>query len=615
MAKNIYTGPRTIGARRRVIKPSFSEADLARIAASDATDNLTGRAIHEIGTEIAKTDFSKFKKKDPLKPEEKQTPETPLDEDIFKELGGGLDIEDVEWIEEDDINVPAVSMNLLTPAGPTHTPPKITGSIGPMGIPLYQPNSFNEVYPTIQTERVGGSTFSQDVSGTPGYQVDMSGFGISTTPPAVMKTSADGFPRLNPLKRLDPEMEVLSDGDPIYGVGDGKSFAYGMNISKKQRNYERQVWENQKKNTEDKFGDLMVPAEGEDPNITAQLKSYGMEILNDYKELRSNRMEMEDTEYVALEQELLSRSANIKALRESLVTQANTWLENKDNASVSTPAASRDFFETISNNKGDLKIENINGTLTLHGKTQAGEDVSIPAHKIINGENVFRFNEKVDIYGDLLDPLTKDLEKYKTDKQIEYGISKEMIPFKELEPKIDSYLKNYLKDRTAVQSVLGDGYGYSYEQQIAKEKEGVNLREIAADALKEDIRKMLEPAYQQKDIQSDPTLAAKQRAKAFELSQQKVGSTAGERTSGNIAQDLGNMKPISQANYKEYEQKISKSNFEKGYRIVYAKGKPTVVKYDLKTGKPEFARAYNQKIMLELAGAQTGTNLPILNKK
>jgi hypothetical protein len=612
MSKNIHTGPRTMGARRSVIKPSFSEADLARIAASDATDNLTGKAIHEIGTEIAKTDFSKFKKKDPLKPKKEQTPETPLDEDIFKELGGGLDISNVDWEDEDeDIYVPAAAQK-ITPSGVVMPVPKIARD---MGLPLYKPNSFNEVYPTIQTERVGGSTFSQDVSGTAGHMVDMSGFGLSATPPAVMKASADGpIQRLNPLKRLDPEMEVLSDGDPIYGVGDGKSLAYGMNIGRKQRNYERQVWENQKKNTEDKFGDLMVPAEGEDPNITAQLKGYGMEILNDYKELRGKRMEMEDTEYVALEQELLSRSANIKALRESLVAQANTWLANKDNASVSTPAASRDFFETISNNKGDLKIENVNGTLTLHGKTQAGGDVSIPAHKIINGENIFRFNEKVDIYGDLLDPLTKDLERYKTDKQIEYGISKEMIPFKELEPRIDSYLKNYLKDRTAVQSVLGDGYGYSYEQQIAKEKEGVNLREIAADALKADIKKMLGPAYQQKDIQTDPTLAAKQRAKAFNLSQQAAGGTAGERTSGNIAQDLGSMKPISQANYKEYEQKISKSNFEKGYRIVYTKGKPTVVKYDLKTGKPEFARSYNQKIMLELAGAQTGTKLPILNK-
>ena len=63
MAKNIYTGPRTMGARRGVIKPDFSEEDLARIAASDATDNLTGQAIHEIGMEISKTDLSKFKKK------------------------------------------------------------------------------------------------------------------------------------------------------------------------------------------------------------------------------------------------------------------------------------------------------------------------------------------------------------------------------------------------------------------------------------------------------------------------------------------------------------------------------------------------------------------------
>ena len=589
------------------LKPSFSEADLARIAASDATDNLTGRAIHEIGTEIAKTDFSNFKKKDPLAQPKK--PGYSIED--LKKVVPKATIPEPGNTGPKPIRLQATKLRVNT-AGIQSYEPKITTS---MGQPLFQPNSFDAAFPTIQTERVGGSTFSQDVSGTPGHTVDMSGFGISTTPPAVMKASADGFPRLNPLKRLDPEMEVLSKGDPIYGVGEGQSFSSGMNIGREQRNYERQVWENQKKNTEDKFGDLMVPAEGEDPNITAQLKSYGMEILNDYKELRKNRMDMEDTEYVALEQELLSRSGNIKALREALVTQANTWAENKENASVSTPARSRDFFETISNNKGDLKIENINGTLTLHGKTQADKDVSIPAHKIINGENVFRFNEKVDIYGDLLDPLTKDLEKYKTDKQIEYGISKEMVPFKELEPRIDSYLKNYLKDRTTVQSVLGDGYGYSYEQQIAKEKEGVNLREVAADALKEDIRKMLEPAYQQKDIQTDPTLAAKQAAKAFDLSQQAGGSTAGERTSGNIAQDLGDMKPISQANYKEYEQKISKSNFEKGYRIVYAKGKPTVVKYDLKTGKPEFVRAYNQKIMLELAGAKAGTNLPILNKE
>ena len=607
MAKSIYTGPRTIGARRRTVKPSFSEADLARIAASDTTDNLTGRAIHEIGTEIAKTDFSKFKKKDPLAQPEK--PGYSIED--LKKVVPKATIPEPGNIGPKPIELKATKLRVNT-AGIQSYEPKITTS---MGMPLYQPNSFNEVYPTIQTERVGGSTFSQDVSGTAGYMVDMSGFGLSNTPPEIMKTSDNGpIQRLNPLKRLDPEMEVLSKGDPIYGVGAGQSFSSGMNIGREQRNYERQVWENQKKNTEDKFGDLMVPAEGEDPNITAQLKSYGIEILNEYKELRKNRMEMEDTEYVALEQELLSRSGNIKALRESLVTQANTWVKNKDNASVSTPAESRDFFETISNNKGDLKIENINGVLTIHGKTQANKDVSIPAHKIINGENVFRFNEKVDIYGDLLDPLTKDLEKYKTDKQIEYGISKELIPFKELEPRIDSYLKNYLKDRTAVQSVLGDGYGYSYEQQIAKEKEGVNLREIAANALKEDIRKMLEPAYQQKDIQADPTLAAEQSAKAFELSQQAVGGTAGERKSGNIAQSLGDMKPISQANYKEYEQKISKSNFEKGYRIVYIKGKPNIVKYNLKTEKAEFARPYNQTIMLELAGAQTGTKLPILNK-
>ena len=519
MSKNIYTGPRTMGARRGVIKPNFSEADLARIAASDATDNLTGKAIHEIGTEISKTDFSKFKKKvkkDPLKPK-KDTPEVPLDEDLFKQNGGGLDIEDVEYIdEEDDIYIPPYTpppVSELKSEGLIKHVPNITAT---MGLPMLSPNSFAEPYPTVQTERVGVSTFAQDVSGLAGY---------STGSLEEMAQEANPGSALSPTKRLNPEMEVLSEGDPIYGVGEGKSFAYGINIGKKQRNYERQVWENQRKNTEDKFGDLMMPAEGEDPNVTAQLKNYGIEILNDYKELRKNRMEMEDTEYVALEQELLSRSTNIKALRESLVTQANTWAANKDNASVSTPAESRDFFETISNNKGDLKIETVNGVLTLTGKTQAGKDVSIAANKIINGENIFRFNEKVDINSEVLEPLSKDLEKYKTDKQIQFGISKEMVPFEELEPRIDSFLKNYLKDRTAMQSVLGDGYGYTYEQQIAKEKEGVNLRKVAADALKEDLKRMLSPAFAQKDIQADPRDAAKTRSlKMSMLKEQNQGA-------------------------------------------------------------------------------------------
>lgn len=511
MSKNIYTGPRTMGARRSVIKPSFSEADLARIAASDATDNLTGKAIHEIGTEISKEDFSKFKKKDPLKTEEQPT--------LLEKLGAvapKATIPEPGDTGPEPIRLKAARLRVNTEGVQSYTP-NITAT---MGLPMLSPNSFAEPYPTVQTERVGGSTFSQDVSGQAGYSL-----------PSLEEMAQWAHPgsALNPIKRLNPEMEVLSEGDPIYGVGEGKSFAYGMNIGKKQRNYERQVWENQRKNTEDKFGNLMMPAEGEDPNVTAQLKSYGIEILNDYKELRKNRMEMEDTEYVALEQELLSRSTNIKALRESLVTQANTWAANKDNASVSTPAKTRDFFETISNNKGDLKIETINGVLTVTGKTQAGEDVSIAANKIINGENIFRFNEKVDINSEVLEPLSRDLEKYKTDKQIQFGISKEMVPFEELEPRIDSFLKNYLKDRTAMQSVLGDGYGYTYEQQITKEKEGVNLRKVAADALKEDLKRMLMPAFAQKDIQADPTLVAEQKEKTFQLSQQKTGSAVDQR--------------------------------------------------------------------------------------
>lgn len=529
MAKNIHTGPRKLGRARNPVRTNFTEADLARIAANDAADNLTGRAIHEIGTEISKTDFTKFKK-DPL-----EEPKKPLYG--VKDLGevtAKTNMPTLGVTAPEPVKLKATKLRVF-PSGIQKYTPTITAT---MGFPLLAPNSFGDIYPTIQTERVGLSTFAEDVSGPKGYTLGSL---------SEMMQNAQPGSALSPIKRLDPEMELLSEGDPIYGVGDGKSFASGINIGKEQRNYARQVWENQKKNTEDKFGDLMDIPEGENPDVTSQLKNYGMEIMSEWSDLQSKKMDLKPEDFVAQEMELVNRSENIKALRNSLIEQANKWITNKDNASVSTPIESRDFFETISNNKGNLKIENINGVLTVTGKTQGEKNVSIPAYKIINGENVFRFNEKVDIYSDLLDPLTTQLEKYKTDKEINFGISKELIPFEELEPRIDSFLKTYLKDRTAVQSVLGDGYGYTYEQQVAKEKEGVNLRQVASDALKEDIKKMLEPAYKQKDIQADPRLAAKKQANELKLSAQERQ----ERRIFNAIQQIGELNENTVEKYNE----------------------------------------------------------------
>ncbi len=473
-----------------------------------------------------------------------------------------------------------------------------------MGPPLLAPNSFGDIYPTIQTERVGLSTFAEDVSGPRGYTLGSLTEMMQNAQPGSVLSGT-------PIKRLDPEMEVLSQGDPIYGVGDGKSFASGINIGKEQRNYARQVWENQKNNTEDKFGDLMDVPEGENPDVTSQLKNYGMEIMNDWSELQSKRMDLSAEDYVMQEQELVNRSKNIKALRNSLIEQANVWNANKDNASVSTPIESRDFFETISNNKGSLQIENVDGVLTVTGKTQGGKDVSIAGHKIINGENVFRFNEKVDIYGDLLDPLTTQLEKYKTDKEINFGISKELIPFEELEPRIDSFLKTYLKDRTAVQSVLGDGYGYTYEQQVAKEKEGVNLRQVASDALKEDIKKMLEPAYKQKDIQADPRIAAKaQMAKAAQNRQPSM--TQKQKSLADARKQVDQIGQLSSENIQQYNSKIGKS----GYKIREKDGKYYLVTKDKKTGKLT-GTPYSDDLFIQIYAKEgvVPQSLPVLNKQ
>ena len=535
MAKNVYTGPRSFGARRKIVRTNFSENDLARISASDATQDLTGRAIHEIGMNIAGEKIGgKFKKK---KAEEKKPDplEEPLDEDIFKELGGGLDIEDVEYIEEplDDLDdlilrTPDKVQSVIKPKGIVMPETSITAD---MGLPSIIPgSSFTEPYPTFipttQTRTTGGASFglstgtqSINTAGVEGYTLDYDPRKDPTLNHLILEDS--------PVNRLDPEMERLSEGDSVYGVGTGQSFAAGLNVVKKARNYERQVWENKRKNTEDKFGDLMSTPEGEDPNITSQLKAYSTEILEEWKELRNNRMDMDDADYVAAEQELLNRSKNIKSFREKLLEGTNTYLQNKDNISVSTPGSTIDFYETIANNKGDLKLETVNGVLTLNGKTQAGENVSFPAHQVINGENVFRFNTKVDIYSQVLDPISKQLEKYKTDKSINFGISKEMIPFSELEPQIDTFLNSYLKDRTNVQSVLGDGYGYTYSQQIESEKSGVNLKEQAKKALKEDIQKMLNPAYAQKDIQADPRASARLSQQRLSIAQQKAKSAKG----------------------------------------------------------------------------------------
>jgi hypothetical protein len=176
---------------------------------------------------------------------------------------------------------------------------------------------------------------------------------------------------------------------------------------------------------------------------------------------------------------------------------------------------------------------------------------------------------------------------------------------------VDAIKREIGADETRLRSILADErqLGFNEVEQLL-DTEGGSRNENLQGLLQQ----MSEEIYDER-ILNQGGYQAESKTSFRSLQPKQTKGSAKERTSAQIAKELDALGNIDNNNYKQFESQISKSNFEKGYRIVPFKDGLKIVKYNLKTLDAEFARPYNKKTMLELAGAQAGTKLPILNKQ
>ena len=388
------------------------------------------------------------------------------------------------------------------------------------------------------------------------------------------------------------------------------AFQEAFNVQVDKFNYGQKVKADFEKEVGDEVGSLVVDVDNVDDqwkkSILDTSQRMKSQLYNDYIDYINGDMDKASYESKKLgyQAEINELSAANKKLQEG----DKAFFENKH---LIDPDASDknvlDFFNTRQQAPENIQVKTAeNGVKYYVGKTINGQDFQLPVKQIANGTSGMNLVMKANLAPDIT-KIVNGMKKIKEQEILKGGYAMANIPADD--PRMQDFAKSQLmavlNDENVLRSAAatyGDLNSTAYSETI---KDGDDRQALREDLVDQIYNEVVKPQYVPERRQTVGTIRS---------SRSGGRGTAGERTSANIAQQLAGMQPISQANYKEYESKISRSNFEKGYRIVFAKGKPTVVKYNLETGKPEFARPYDQKIMLELAGAQAGTKLPILNK-
>jgi len=610
-----YTGPRSLKGGAKIGTVEFSEQDLARISRSDATDNLTGRAVYELGDLAVQAAEEKKKKKKGKLDFTPQMPD-PLDPGNAIKYG--------------DMVTPITGENKV----PTSTVIKQEQEVQKQNLkpdpiePTFVTNVFDkgaqdDIFPTIQT-RTAQETIDPSVKGTPGYNASLTQSDINAAHPGSALYGMDlsllnngvsimsptsGPPRkhkFSPLDRLDPNMEMEVSGPGELGVGHNEA-ARSYNIGVKKRNYQRAVWNSHKKQLDDDFTDLKIEPGGP-TSLAGDKAALAQDIYARWQDLQAGRMDRDPMEQKRLEEGLKDEAKQINQFFTNLTKNVSDWGDDLDNVSVGTPFNTIDILNSIRNNKGSFDIvrDKDTGQLMFKGLTENGQEVDMPVSGIASGENLFRYNTKVDIYGNLLDPLTTELEKYKSEYSTKYGVEKRLIPFEKMEPRIDARLNQFLNNSKNINSVLADGYGYSYEDQKEMEARGMNLKQEAARLLKSDLQKTLTPAREVVDIQADPQLAAKRATQA-----KPPKMTQKQKSLADARQQIDQIGQLSSKNIQQYNNKIGKS----GYKVREKGGKYYLVTKDKKTGKL-IGTPYSDELFIQIYAKEgvVPQSLPVLNK-
>ena len=250
---------------------------------------------------------------------------------------------------------------------------------------------------------------------------------------------------------------------PSY-LGDiGSAAAEGSNLAIDRYNYKRQVWEVKQNELDQQFGELEVPPSGVAP-FDASVETMARQWKSQLAELQKNKGNMEPGEYTAAKHEIMGYSKTYKAASEQINQLLTDYARDKDQISSSTKPEVLDLIETLSQG-GNVQIGNDpeTGQPTLMGVTIGNKRISVPLAQIANGKNAFRYNKKVDPSQGLA-AITKQLGSLKQNIETQSG-QKITGPqaWEAVQGSASAQLDTLLANESTVRSIAADTFNLDYD--------------------------------------------------------------------------------------------------------------------------------------------------------
>jgi hypothetical protein len=421
------------------------------------------------------------------------------------------------------------------------------------------------------------------------------------------------------LEKVDFRYMKRATSTGIGSLGGAASAGYNLVIDAK--NYETAVQKDYDEELSEGMGDLVMELKTTNPNYEHDM----FELANGKKKEYADGFAAYaagDIDRLTWENKKMKLKGDLenhgKAL--NIIAQTDKSFAEGKGSAFNTKASNEkltDYYNTRMKNPDAFTVKNIDGVDTYVGETLQGKEVRLPISMIASGAARMQLVPQYDINKAVNQGL-KVMKAFTVEGKTALGYGsrnlnqnnpEEAARLREMA--VDAIKREIGADETRLRSILADErqLGFNEVEQLL-DTEGGSRNENLQGLLQQ----MSEEIYDER-ILNQGGYQAESKTSFRSLQPKQTKGSAKERTSAQIAKELDALGNIDNNNYKQFESQISKSNFEKGYRIVPFKDGLKIVKYNLKTLDAEFARPYNKKTMLELAGAQAGTKLPILNKQ
>lgn len=399
---------------------------------------------------------------------------------------------------------------------------------------------------------------------TPGRSSRYGGFDTRFTP---MKKR--GLGRRTPFFRLSLEtpfhQEDLEDsgfiqrGQALSYLGDeGAAATEGYNHAVDRHNYKQKVWNKQKEEYDETFGDLVS-----EPTGNSAFDQSQMRLLREKKKMFADlhRQKQKGTisanDFADKAQGIRQAITNQAGMKKNLDALLQDYAKDKDNISASTKPETIDALNALYEGSDNFELQDVEGIETMVGTTPGGKQVFIPVSDLASGKNAFRYNKQVDTTGSV-NKIAMDLGKLEQDLILSSGgVRRGSLPWSKLEGSARTQISSLLENDATVRAVAAEKLGIDYDDFERRKANGEDMKELVVGEMLDDVREVHEPYGSQFQLKSNPIVSQQLKVEANRRSNERVQRGPASERNYNETKTFINehilAKPISYENLEALE--------------------------------------------------------------